>query len=180
MESPTKEQLPRTNSTINLMCEMEGIEPPSASEYTNEPHLGLTAQHVEWIKSLIREREGQNGANTAKVDESHEAGNGTASQPSAGALNCTQCHRHFKSKRTLQQHTGEVHIGTTCFWPGCNVVVATESDLNQHLRNHNTFASEGIPNGHMTCNWPGCGKLCTLAESVARHLRRHTIKAQNA
>ncbi|KAI1100346.1 hypothetical protein F4804DRAFT_336357 [Jackrogersella minutella] len=146
MES-SSEQLPRVNSLITLMCQMEGIEPPSETAYTTEEDP-LTSEHVEWIKALIREREElPNIENTIEAEDIHDNQTKTVAQPSPSpeGFSCTQCRRQYKSKKTLLQHMGDVHIGTRCFWPECNAVVPTESDLNNHLKQHNAVAGQGNP-----------------------------------
>ncbi|KAI1771241.1 hypothetical protein F4818DRAFT_430578 [Hypoxylon cercidicola] len=95
-------------------------------------------------------------------------------------LVCPQCNLRLKTIRTLKQHVGDVHIGTQCFWLGCNTVVGTEVELNKHLKGHNDAAAVRIENGRMTCNWPGCGRIYKNPDSVARHLRKHTTQARRA
>ncbi|XXH02948.1 hypothetical protein Hte_009338 [Hypoxylon texense] len=94
-------------------------------------------------------------------------------------LTCPHCDATFKTKQTLGQHLSEKHIGTVCFWPGCNANFSSEGNHITHLKEHNDAAASG-ENGTMTCNWPGCGKVFQRAERVSRHLRRHTVAAKKA
>ncbi|KAI1416698.1 hypothetical protein F5Y13DRAFT_186316 [Hypoxylon sp. FL1857] len=126
-------------------------------------------------------------SDTAGASNDHNVGNdpssqqqqATPSQPTQSSnqnLTCPQCNKSFKTVATFRQHASQIHIGTTCFWPGCSKAFNTEDDLIIHLQFHNDAA----PNANDTCNWPGCGRTFLWRQRVVRHLRQHNIEARNA
>ncbi|KAI1211422.1 uncharacterized protein F4807DRAFT_466689 [Annulohypoxylon truncatum] len=167
-----------TNLVIRLMHETFGIDVPNPGAYILRPGTPFSPEQVNQMWNiLVNVREQGNAADVDAPDQVQEAAQAPQFNPD---LQCPQCNKVFKTKATYRQHSQSVHIGTKCYWPGCSLTFSSERELNKHLKEHNTLASNGDPQNMLTCNFPGCGKVCTMAEIVARHLRRHIIGALNA
>ncbi|KAI1500209.1 hypothetical protein F5X99DRAFT_429991 [Biscogniauxia marginata] len=179
----------RANPLITLMCELEGIQPPSPGAYTAEPSSPLTSEQVGWIKTIIKTQQLSPG----NLDNTDEVGGSLESddvpqefalvrgQPSTPAIQCGQCNKSFDAAKHLELHMKESHIGTRYFWTGCDARFGREVALKRHLWEHNANAAldQPDPDHRRRCNWPGCSKPFPFREPVTRHLQEHTLEARN-
>ncbi|KAI1384391.1 uncharacterized protein F4822DRAFT_432937 [Hypoxylon trugodes] len=170
---------------VTLMCELCGIEQRGEAASTLPP---LAIEQVATAGNVIQNGE---SAQSAQDPTDHRAfqdtvrpsasqdGSVTPSHQPYQADPCPDCGKaNFKTPKTRQRHMEEVHVGTRCHWPGCNVVTPTEGDMNRHLKVHNMEETIG---DEIRCNWVGCNNpRRKTTESVYRHLRKHQVEARNA
>ncbi|KAI2472051.1 hypothetical protein F4781DRAFT_428820 [Annulohypoxylon bovei var. microspora] len=91
---------------------------------------------------------------------------------------CPTCGGVF-TLRSLREHVQSSHLGTFCFFPGCDIKLDKEDDLKMtEALLHANEQQGGGPNRDGTeflCSWPGCkqGQLHPYDRlaSLKRHLR---------
>ncbi|RYP60848.1 hypothetical protein DL769_007948 [Monosporascus sp. CRB-8-3] len=142
-------------------------------------------------------RPGENAASEASssAGDQNEPGDGSLPQPRSRRERmqerdhskpdawCGICRLQFENKRTLENHNRVKHIGTRCYWPGCNFQTSTEDELLTHLKDHNSRAAAdaGMPGEQTVCFWPGCRRQQqphALKSNVGREICRHQTRAK--
>ncbi|KAH8164560.1 hypothetical protein CIB48_g3675 [Xylaria polymorpha] len=92
------------------------------------------------------------------------------------APHCPHCDKEFNNAAAQRQHVLDRHVGTTCYWPDCLTVTATEAELSTHFHEHQRSAvARGWNPLH--CPWPNCGKEFSRRYSVQRCFKKHNLHA---
>ncbi|KAI1375767.1 hypothetical protein F4677DRAFT_445930 [Hypoxylon crocopeplum] len=83
---------------------------------------------------------------------------------------CPQCDKRSKSVDNNAQHIKFMHIGTQCYWPGCDVSTADEKGLRMHFTDNHKVEKD---DSGYRCGWSGCEKTFKQHPSARKCGRFH-------
>ncbi|KAI1843770.1 hypothetical protein JX266_010029 [Neoarthrinium moseri] len=154
-----------SGTSTNLQTSNERSEPDSPSTYRQASQ-----------KRTPSPAHGHKGDQESLPHSSAAPSKSNADAEENATFDCDECRATFKNRHTLKQHSEQVHVGTTCYWPKCNKEFDNEKEVKSHFWEH---WDPRLNNNKMyKCNWPGCGRYFARKQQVGRHFSMHNVGAR--